>query len=214
MICVSISEKDAATCLQKALKYELAEIRLDAGHFTSQEVKQIFSSHAGLVATCRPGTYNQQERIDLLLEAIRSGAAYVDIETESEASELTLIRRQAQLSGAKLIVSYHNYRETPPEEELHHIADTCARQGADVIKIACMVNNPADNARVMGLYNRNEKMIAIGMGPEGILSRIAAPLLGAEFTFAAPDEGEATAPGQLKINALKEIIHSIQKTKK
>jgi 3-dehydroquinate dehydratase-1 len=213
MICVSIAEKDSAACLQKALLYELAEIRLDAGHFTSQEVKQIFSSHTNLVATCRPGTYNHQERIDLLLEAIRSGAAYVDIETESEAAELTLVHQEAQLSGTKVIISYHNFQKTPTEEELHRIVDTCANQGADVIKVACMVNTPADNARLLGLYNRKEKMIAIGMGPEGTISRIVAPLLGAAFTFAAPDEGEATAPGQLKIRELKEIITSIQKTK-
>ena len=35
------------------------------------------------------------------------------------------------------------------------------------------------------------------MGPAGRATRLLAPLLGSPFTFCSPDEGAATAPGQL-----------------
>jgi 3-dehydroquinate dehydratase len=53
-------------------------------------------------------------------------------------------------------------------------------------------------------------MVIIGMGKLGVVTRIAAPLLGAEFTFAAPETGKETAPGQISKDKLLSIIRQIQ----
>ncbi len=53
-------------------------------------------------------------------------------------------------------------------------------------------------------------MVIIGMGEKGVISRIAAPMLGAEFTFAAPEAGKETAPGQISKDKLLSIIRQIQ----
>jgi 3-dehydroquinate dehydratase len=48
------------------------------------------------------------------------------------------------------------------------------------------------------------------MGEAGMLTRVAAVPMGAEFTFAAPDTGNATAPGQLKVSELKDIFNILK----
>ena len=48
-------------------------------------------------------------------------------------------------------------------------------------------------------------MVVLGMGEMGKITRIMAPFLGAEFTFAAMDEGKETAPGQIPYLKMKEI---------
>ncbi len=40
-------------------------------------------------------------------------------------------------------------------------------------------------------------MVIIGMGEKGVITRVAAPMLGAEFTFASAETGKETAPGQI-----------------
>ena len=48
------------------------------------------------------------------------------------------------------------------------------------------------------------------MGNMGKITRIIAPFMGAEFTYAAMDEGEATAAGQIKYSDIKSIIQKIE----
>ncbi len=48
------------------------------------------------------------------------------------------------------------------------------------------------------------------MGDAGRITRVAAPLLGSEFTFASPGEGRETAPGQMsasQLNAIYKILN-------
>ena len=48
-------------------------------------------------------------------------------------------------------------------------------------------------------------MIALGMGKKGKITRLAAPLLGAPFTYASPAAGSETGPGQLEMDTLIKI---------
>ncbi len=49
-----------------------------------------------------------------------------------------------------------------------------------------------------------------GMGKDGRITRIAAPLLGAPFTYASLDNTRETASGQLDSRTLKQIIDMIR----
>jgi 3-dehydroquinate dehydratase-1 len=70
------------------------------------------------------------------------------------------------------------------------------KEGADIVKIATTVQNKADAARILSLYEHYQSLVALGMGDEGKITRIASPLLGAPFTFAAPNTSK-TASGQM-----------------
>jgi 3-dehydroquinate dehydratase-1 len=52
------------------------------------------------------------------------------------------------------------------------------------------------------------------MGDAGKITRIIAPLLGAEFTFASMDGFETTAPGQISYSRMKSILSNLEEEMK
>ena len=205
MICTALSEKNTEACIKMASMYELAEIRIDLAGFNVEQVKKVFSSHKNLVATCRPENYTDDKRKELLKTAIKAGAGYVDVEIESDKDFIDEIKRTASENHCSLIISYHNYEETPSKTELESIVSECFFLGADVAKVACMVNEIKDNANILSLFTLGKRIVALGMGELGKITRVITPFLGAEFTFAAPDSGEGTAPGQITTERMKSI---------
>jgi 3-dehydroquinate dehydratase type I len=216
MICISIAGVSFDRCREVLAHAEMAEIRLDRLDFSIQQVKEIFSIHPRLIATCRPGNISEIDRTELLLAAIEAGAAYVDIEIDAEIGSRETIKAACRKRGCKLIVSYHNYENTPPREELKVLVNRCFSFGADVAKIACQVNCEADAARILSLYdfdyqaNVDKKIVAIGMGEKGKITRPASLLLGAPFTYASMSTGKESAPGQLTKQTLEDILDCLK----
>jgi 3-dehydroquinate dehydratase I len=210
MICVSLSDTDFSKCLELANKFDLSEIRLDLTKFDIQQVEQIFSGKTKLIATCRPGDISEEDRKNLLITAINSGAAYVDVEFETDYGFKREIVSAALSKKCDVIVSYHNYEYTPSREQLKIIANQSFDMGADVAKIACMVIKPEDNASLLSVYESGKRIVSVGMGELGKISRIAAPFLGAEFTFASATDEFATAPGQISYTKLKTIVEMLK----
>lgn len=211
MICVSISDKDFNKCLGQLQKVNTAEIRLDMTELSAAETAIIFALKKKLIATCRPGKFSDAERLEILRYAIAAGAAMVDIEYESEPAYRNGLIEFAHENQCDVIISYHNFNLTPEIEELEEIVRNSFAMGADVAKIATMVKQNRDNSKLLSLYHLPGRLISIGMGELGKITRIVAPFLGAEFTFAAPDDGEPTAPGQISLTKLHEFIIKIQK---
>ncbi len=134
----------------------------------------------------------------------------MDIEVESDKVLMNEIIMSARTHNTSIIISYHNFEETPALPELEQIVSNCRMAGADVVKIASQVNHTRDLQNLLKLYDGELRMVIIGMGVKGVISRIAAPMLGAEFTFAAAGEGQETAPGQISKEQLLSIIRQIQ----
>lgn len=210
MICVSIAESTVTKCLEVVEPFDFAEIRLDQISAEAWEMKRIFSLPKKLIATCRPGTMDDQMRKALLTAAIAAGAAFVDIEIDAEAEFREDIVTAARESGCQVIISYHNYEKTPKGRELKHWVKFCFDAGADIAKIACQVHFPADNARLLGLLDEERPLIVTGMGEKGKVCRVIAPLLGSPFTYASPEAGKETAPGQIDINTLRDLLQRIK----
>lgn len=210
MICVSLSDTDFDKCLELSKKYELCEIRIDLTDFSKQQVEKIFSSGAKLIATCRPGKHDEKERAEILKSAIMAGAAYVDVEFESDYGFKQNVIATALSKNCDVIVSYHNFTNTPSREQLKIIVNQSFDMGATVAKIACMVNKPEDNASILSVYEPGKRIVSVGMGELGKISRIAAPFLGAEFTFASATDEFATAPGQVSYQKLRTIVELLK----
>ncbi len=205
-VCVSIGGLSSSEIMNAIKGLRMAEIRLDGMKVNSADIRIIFSAPTELIATCRPGNLNDQERAELLIDAIESGASYVDVEIESKKWFRDRIIKEARIKGCKVILSYHNYEMTPSDETLGKIVERCHNYGGDIVKIACKANSYSDSARLLGLLGRSENIIAIGMGEKGKITRIVAPLLGAPFTFASLSEGMETADGQIELKKLNNII--------
>lgn len=206
-ICVSLGGMPFAKCLQLASVFPLVEIRLDLLNLTPQKVETLAMQCRQWVATCRSGNLNDYERTVLLSAAIRSGATYVDIEYDSEIAYRQQLIVLAKRLRSKLIISYHNFETTPDVDILNQIIEQAKNMDADLVKLAVTANSPADSAKIMSLYSQHNNLIAFAMGDVGKITRIAAPFLGAEFTFAAVNEKHLTAPGQMTASQMEEILN-------
>jgi 3-dehydroquinate dehydratase-1 len=209
MICVSLAEKDPDVCLDILEKVEMAEIRIDLAELSDKDIIKIFSARKKLIATCRPGIYSQPERIQKLRLAIESGATFVDIEYEATDDLRDALIDFAHGHQCDVIISYHNYVMTPELEDLEKIMQKCFELGADMAKIATMIKVNRDNSKILSLYKAPGRLVAIGMGELGKISRIVAPFLGAEFTYASLTDDNATAPGQISYHKLNRYILEI-----
>jgi len=210
MICASIIEKNVEKCIESISRVDMAEIRIDLTGFSNDDIIKVFSKRKKLIATCRPGKIKDDERVDMLKVAIASGATYVDIEYEAPAEYKNDLIDFAHNHQCDVIISYHNYDRTPELDELEKIVHDCYKQGADLAKIATHVNMNRDNSKILSLYKAPGRLVAIGMGDLGRISRIVAPFLGAEFTYASLNDNVATAPGQISYEKLNQFILEIQ----
>ncbi len=85
----------------------------------------------------------------------------MDIEVESDKVLMNEIIMSARTHSTSIIISYHNFEETPALPELEQIVSDCRIAGADVVKIASQVNHTEDLQNLYDAYNRDTR--AIGM---------------------------------------------------
>jgi 3-dehydroquinate dehydratase type I len=210
-ICVSLAEPSTEMCLAKLARVPFAEVRLDAmEQVSAAEVRRLFSVPCTTIATHRPGLRSIEARKELLLTAVEAGADYVDVELDTPWKYRDEIIERARFAGCKVIVSHHEMDMTPEQGELARILQECRAAGGDLTKIACRVNCPRDNARLLGLIQNEVNLVVVGMGPLGRITRIAAPLMGSPFTYASFNVGQETAPGQLDALTLHRHLTELQ----
>ncbi|MCP4214991.1 MAG: type I 3-dehydroquinate dehydratase [bacterium] len=219
MICVSMTGIDFDECRTLLKEINMAEIRLDLLDFTIDQVRELFALPNQLVATYRPANgdtekagkkpISEAERQAVLEAAVEAGATYVDVELEAAPDFKKALADACSRTKCKLIISYHNFDETPSRKKLSAIVSQCFAEGATLAKVACQVNRTSDGARLLSLYDMphdsQKEIIAIGMGEMGKITRAAAPLVGAPFTYATLEAGMETAPGQLDKIILEKI---------
>jgi len=210
MICVCLAEKNIDDFLSVVNQFELAEIRMDLTSLSDSDIQLLFSQPTALIATFRPEKIPEAQRARKLQLAIESGASYVDIEIENDEPFNNKIIASAKKHNCKIIISYHNFNATPTSEELNQIINQAFKQGADIAKIACMVNDKADNVRLLSLYDNKKPVVALGMGELGKITRIASLYLGAPFTMVSANTSRSTAPGQIDYKTLKELMLLIE----
>jgi 3-dehydroquinate dehydratase / shikimate dehydrogenase len=153
------------------------------------------------------------ERIAVLREAIHLGADYVDVElcTPEALRKGVLATASAHGNRTRVIISHHDFSKTPSLKTLKSIFHHCMVSGASVAKIVTLARSPEDNFTVLGLIpyarDRRNDIIAFCMGEQGRESRIIAPLLGSYLSFASLEDGLASAPGQLTVGEMEDVLN-------
>jgi len=184
-------------------------LRLDLIGQAPEELYARIPQGVQTVATCRGEQLSDEQRGLWLKQAIKLGASYVDLELEAELSLRTMLIGQARAKGCTLIVSHHDFHGTPDRHRLSRVLEDCYLAGGIVAKIATRIRSRAELLELLTLYDLPGRKVVLGMGKEGRISRIMAPYLGSEFTFASAAAGEETAPGQLDYRQLTEIYKVI-----
>ncbi|HRT26850.1 MAG TPA: type I 3-dehydroquinate dehydratase [Syntrophales bacterium] len=219
-ICVSImagSSDEALAKMETALtRADLVELRVD--RIKNPDLGRLLAGrNKKVVVTNRrreeggsfQGTEN--ERMELLREAVCLGAGYVDVEA---ATGPLHIRELAEMIGdrgvTKLIISHHNQTGTPGEGVLQKTIGVCRSLGADIVKVVTTARTPEDNLKVLRLipYARRKglEIIAFCMGDKGRISRVASPILGSFLSFASLERGEESAPGQMTVDEMRLVL--------
>jgi 3-dehydroquinate dehydratase type I len=154
------------------------------------------------------GEADEGARVAQLTEAVRLGASMVDVELSLPHLEKVV----AQLKPAVVcVISHHDFNGTPSYTALVEIAKRQVAAGADICKVVTTATSCDDNMTVLNLIKRfpENKIVALTMGSQGLMSRILAPLAGGFFTYAALERGKESAPGQLTVTELRDIYKSI-----
>jgi 3-dehydroquinate dehydratase type I len=196
---------------------QVLELRID--RISSVNIKKLLALKRGKILITNRSQEEggffaggEQERVALLIQAVASGADYVDVEMNTEPPLINKLKEKIKTLEAdtQLILSYHNFEKTPGLNELKMKLEEGQKAGADIVKIVPYAREMADNLRVLGLIpyaqKKGLKIIAFCMGEKGKMSRIMAPLLGSYLTYASWAKGMESAPGQMTVKELKQMF--------
>lgn len=130
----------------------------------------------------------------------------IDIEVERAGVDiLTPMVENARKGDTCVVMSYHNFDETPTIEAIMKKFAKMAECGADVFKVALMPQKPEDVLNLMQATLEARRkydvpVIAMSMGPAGQVTRMLGSLYGSCATFASLQQ--ASAPGQINVKTL------------
>jgi 3-dehydroquinate dehydratase-1 len=205
-----------------ALQPDLLEWRIDAyGRIESREeclsLLQELRRTIGdipLIFTCRidlEGGFRElsrKNRLELFTAVMATGDVdIVDIELCNDKEFVEVVMARAQQSGVKVILSYHNFTETPSKPFIYSKLVEAQTAGADIAKLAVMPKNYGDVLTLLSATNKARTevvecpIVSISMGLEGVVSRLAGGLFGSDITFAIGMQ--PSAPGQIPIKELR-----------
>jgi 3-dehydroquinate dehydratase/shikimate dehydrogenase len=213
--------RDMMAQTRRALRAtRIVEVRLDYLRNSSQRTTFLNwlkrrRLGATLIATCRSrqggGRFHggKKAQLEILARAAQAGCRWCDVEIET-AKDVPPAELRAAVSPARLLISYHDFRRTPPG--LAGIARRLRRAGGEAIKIATQCNSVTDSIRVCGLAHGSRATIGIPMGEFGLAGRVLSLRAGSALAYAAVDQ--ATAPGQLSLDAMKHLYRAAQLTRR
>jgi 3-dehydroquinate dehydratase-1 len=220
MVCIAIMAHNTDEALQKMAAAhavcDLMELRLDV--MESFDLKKLISSASKpVLITYRSkkeggsGNAPYHVRVNFLMEAMKLGADYVDVEYTIPLEHRRLLFKNR--GPGRLVLSKHFRNGTPSRETLSNLMRKMVATGARVVKIVTFAKSFEDNLIVMELISQAEKMgvevVAFCMGPIGRLSRVACPILGGAFTFASLEKGQESASGQITAKEMKRILGAL-----
>ena len=185
-----------------AVDADIVELRLDL--MEEYDLTELLRNRpCPVIVTNRPvregGRYegDETERIKVLLKAAELGAEHIDCEADSYQ-----LIKGLELGECKIILSRHNFDGM--YADMQHEYKGLYNQGSDIAKLVCTAEKMTDSvAAINVMRHATSPVISIAMGHDGAISRILAAKYGAYLTFAAPNNIEGTAPGQLTINMMK-----------
>ena len=213
--CASVAEKTPKRLKQtltKALKKsDYAEIRFDFlnPNTVPDALQLIRKDLRKCVCTLRPvsegGKFagSEKNRISIIKLIAEYNPFLLDIELNTLTKNKNL-RRYLKNTGTGILVSWHNFKQTPSISVLKKKLAQMKKISNNV-KIVTMAKSINDATQVLSLYkNNNTKLIAFSMGNYGRVSRILCLFLGSPYTYVSL--GKPVAPGQFSVDEVKSIF--------
>ena len=159
----------------------------------------------------------EEAYVELNKNVVKSGLVdFIDVEMLGIESCVKGLIKFAHENKVLVVGSNHDFQKTPAEEEI--VRRLCYMQelGADILKIAVMPENKQDVLRLLSATDNmvqnhaRQPVVTMSMAKTGMASRIMGEVFGSAITFGAM--GKTSAPGQVPVERLKEMLEWIHKT--
>jgi 3-dehydroquinate dehydratase-1 len=153
---------------------------------------------------------SEEAVVELYAAVCAAGCAdLVDFEMSNDLDHVHRVREACRRNKIGLVLSYHNFRETPPLRTLNQRFLRAQELGADVAKVAVMPGNLDDVLTLLAATRQSSAklkipLISMSMGAYGSLTRMFGWVFGSALTFGVGASG--SAPGQLPIEDLNAVI--------
>jgi len=209
---------------------DLAEFRIDLLSFASDtkqviavghELKKILGNKP-LIATIR--TKNEGGQLEISdVDYGKTYQAYLknpfmdwlDVEMFRDQKVVSDIVQKAHQKKVLIVMSNHDFQKTPSQDEIEKRLLKQDQMGADILKIAVMPKSKQDvftlmNATLKVSQQTTKPLLTMSMGQLGTISRVATANMGGSYSFGMI--GQASAPGQIDVTKLKQILKTVQPT--
>ncbi|MFX5976142.1 type I 3-dehydroquinate dehydratase [Acinetobacter baumannii] len=209
---------------------DLAEFRIDLLSFASDtkqvialghELKKILGNKP-MIATIR--TKNEGGQLEVSdADYGKNYQAYLknpfmdwlDVEMFRDQKVVSEIVQKAHQKKVLVVMSNHDFQKTPSQDEIEKRLLKQDQMGADVLKIAVMPKSKQDvftlmNATLKVSQQTTKPLLTMSMGQLGTISRVATANMGGSYSFGMI--GQASAPGQIDVTKLKQILQTVQPT--
>lgn len=225
---VIVSRADLDCALRMRKPPDLFELRLDRladivdQHRKSSRARDPWSElekklprlRAPLIITARhpqegganPATAGSLRQRHDLLTRFLPHARYVDVELRSTSALRSFLRLTKQ-KKVRRIISYHNFKSTPPPRILVAKARAAKACGANIFKIATRTDTPIELTRLLDFVtkkNVNLSVAAMGIGKLGAISRILLARAGSALAYASISAG-TDIEGQLSLELFRTL---------
>ena len=209
---VIASGADLDCALQMRTRPDLFELRLDRlADIIEQLENKLSRLRAPLIITARHPQEGGAKKLTLgqrrdLLTRFLPYAEYVDVELRS-AFALRSLLGLAQEKRVRRIISFHNFRSTPPLRVLAAKADAARAHGANIFKTATRTDTPNQLARLLQLVATEVvdlPVSAMGIGNLGAISRVLLARAGSVLVYASIT-ARSDLEGQLSLEQLRAL---------
>jgi len=96
-------------------------------------------------------------------------------------------------------------------EQAEMLVNEAWESGCAIVKLAFKAQSFTDNITALKLTSKlRVPNIVFCMGELGVVSRVLAPLYGSAWTYASLRAGLETAPGQVDVQTLRELYHTLR----
>lgn len=219
-----------AQVIANTAEANLAEFRIDLLSFASDtkqvialghELKKILGNKP-MIATIR--TKNEGGQLEISdADYGKTYQAYLknpfmdwlDVEMFRDQKVVSEIVQKAHQKKVLIVMSNHDFQKTPSQDEIEKRLLKQDQMGADVLKIAVMPKSKQDvftlmNATLKVSQQTTKPLLTMSMGQLGTISRVATANMGGSYSFGMI--GQASAPGQIDVTKLKQILQTVQPT--
>lgn len=200
-----------------------------------QVLRLVAESALPCIVTCRPvlegGHYEGPDSARIaLFERLGSASVdpgkgefpprYIDVELATYARSENIKQKinlavdhpaQVRDVATSLILSAHDFNSRPPDL-IRQLERMYSEPACRVVKFAYRARSLRDNLELLDILADNQAgvgggkpIIALAMGPFGLMSRVLAPKFGAFLTFASLRRSSGTAPGQPVLTELLDL---------